>query len=111
MVRRRFFSAVSNHGPRGHPRATASPLSRETHASAAQERRRCMLLRMRVYPGAKQNHCLGPLFLFRSPCDEAIQPACASLDCFASLAMTLTGRAETREFVIARSPCDEAIQS
>src|SRR5471032_3239431 len=66
MVRRRFFSAVSNHGPRGHPRATAPPLSRETHASAAQERRRCLLLRMRVYPGAKQNQRLGPLFLFRS---------------------------------------------
>jgi hypothetical protein len=35
MVRRRFFSAVSNHELRGHPRATASPLSRETPRKSA----------------------------------------------------------------------------
>src|SRR4051794_36287618 len=34
MVRSALLRAFSNHGLRGHPRATATPLSRETHRCA-----------------------------------------------------------------------------
>src|ERR1700688_2988164 len=58
--------------------------------------------------GARLSHA-GEAVIARSACDEAIQSACVSLDCFACARNDVEGLTKAREFVIARSPCDEAI--